>query len=268
MTDRQLKYFLKRHPDLTDGFVLSLSEADALLRSAPLPSVAETLAAVKKRSPQYTEAQWAAFDREIAQNSGKKTAHAPGRGRRVRVAVVGFLIAAILFFTAFPVGRALAAGICRYIVEAFGGEIKITQRFPNAAGAPREATGLVEYRSIADFATRTGYQPFPIDADGLEIVGISGEYDPDFGQFLWIKYADSSGRRVHFKQDWWTSQEVYCSAENGSYQTVAIRDGNTLYYDFNSERGDFSGVVVLEDSVVSVGADTGFDLQFFLDMFD
>lgn len=284
MTRRKLIVYLREHPFLLDaGFVMKTSEAQSILDSAQLLTFKEMIDGAKKRYPQYSPKQWFIFDQVIAKRdkklsvpmAGDNAITRPHKNHYGKLAVASIIAIIIMFFTLVPAGRAFAKEIYNYTINIFGNLAEITQQSSNtdwsgqndadlsdeSSGALVSATGVVTYASVEEFEKKTGLKPFLLYATWLSIINVQGEYDPDFGQTIWIIYSDVSGNEVRLIQEWFQGEGMSAITSDDSYKQIDIRGAYTLYYGIDPTTGTFDGISLLDDSILLVGADVSIDID-------
>ena len=284
MTSRKLIAYLREHPFLLDaGFVMKTSEAQSILDSAQLLTFKEMIDGAKKRYPQYSSKQWSIFDQVIATRDKKLSVPMAGDNAIMRphkkhfgkLAIASIIAIIIMFFTLIPAGRAFAKEIYNYTINIFGNLAEIMQQSSNtdwsgqnnadlsdeSSGALVPATGVVTYASVEEFEKKTGLTPFLLNTTWLSIINVQGEYDPDFGQTIWIVYSDGSGNEVRLIQEWFQGQSMSAITSDEFFKEVEIRNTCFLYYGIDPTTGTFDGISLLEDSILLIGTDVDVDFD-------
>ncbi|MEG1523538.1 MAG: hypothetical protein RR475_00750 [Clostridia bacterium] len=282
ISGKKLKAYLREHPSILDAaFTMPLSEAQRRITIATLPSIEEMTENCKLRYPQYA-VQWAELGASIYKvkkgrdHKQRRIVRQTGFKPYYRVAIAGLVAAIIVFFTLIPTGRSMAKEIFGYIIRVFENHAEITQQYSETG---RETNGIsiivdgtyevisevILYSSIDEFCMKTKLKPFMLSNDSWNVTSVQGQYDPDFGQTIWITYSDKDGNWIRLTQEWFKGTVMDTWTEDQSYMSTEIRNGYTLYYGINPSNGEFGGIVLLNDSVLSIGASNGQAFESILD---
>lgn len=283
MTNRKLRAYLKEHPYLLDAnFVMTTSEAQAIIDAAEhVLSFEEMIAGAKKRFPQYSAAQWAEFDRSIAKRKKRmfrkqaREDHHQQYRKHYRVAIASFIAAVIVFFALIPAGRTLALEIYQYIIQVWKNYAEISQQQPpdaeskpdfDANDLTAHNKGIVSYASIEEFERETGLKPFVLDADWLTIESIEAQGDKNFGQTIWINYLDADGAWLRTTQEWLLGQDVYAWTDDDTFLKINVGNGQELYYGVDPDSLSFDGIMLLDTSLLLIGADSRIEVGMVVDI--
>ena len=292
MNQRQAKKYITDHLYLADTtFVRSASEAAKLAADCKV-SARQLIYRAEARSTLPAEA-WSGFHRALDQMDAKQE-HTLGnrirnlsqtvlRHRRAAVATL-LVILALAFFTLVPVGRAIAKGIFDYVIGVKGGQLEIEQRDekqlyeergydipetlpPEAMESLQNGEELqivsdpVYFDSVAAFEEQYGLDAFSLESDSVHCIEV---YETDHmftGKTLRSNYLDANGGAINIMEQWYTGD----GTSTGSNETFLQREvlgGKTMHYTIDAVDGSFTGIVLLDNTILTVYADASVDLDF------
>ena len=292
MNQRQAKKYITDHLYLADStFVRSASEA-AKLASECKVSARTLVYLAQARSSLPTEA-WSGFYRALDQADAKQSNTLGTRIqsmtqsllRHRRAAVAAFLfVLALAFFTLVPAGRAIAKGIFDYVIGVRDGQLEIEQRDekqlyeergydipetlpPEAAEDLQNGEELqiisdpVYYDSIASFEEKYGLDAFSLDSDSVFCIEV---YETDHlftGKSLRANYQDANGGAINTIEQWYTGDGT-STGSNAEFLQREVLGGKAMQYTIDAVDGSFTGIVLLDNTILTVYADASVDLDF------
>lgn len=271
MRNRRIKKTLQEHPQLLDNsIVLSSSEVEKIIASSEyILSFEELIARAKMCFPQFGSGCWKEID--IAIQTQKKTAESARKQFRLnyRKALASIALIIILFFTCIPAGRTLAQAVYNYIVNVFDSSMTIepedsqheaTELSPQSTTSPK-----ITYSSIEQFSEQTGYAPVQFNVDWLRIDKIWGEYTSGYGQFVSTTYVDKNGNIVCVDQEWFQGNGYSVETEADEFNTLILDNGYTLYTSISPIDSTWDGIMVLDDSILTIAAEAGINYDKLVD---
>lgn len=298
MNQRKTKAYIRDHLYLADGaFFRSAEEAEKLAKGCSV-SARGLVQMAQSRSSLPAEA-WAGFHRALDREQERQNnrwnsrwndmVQSLLRHRRAAIATLLLLIA-VAFFTLVPAGRAIAKGIFDYVIGASGSQLEIEQReekalyeargydtpetLPPEAQESFEAGEEVEiisdpvyYDSIAAFEEAYQLDAFSLESDQLTLVEV---YETDHmfnGKTLRSNYLDQNGGAINVMEQWYTG-DGSSTASNSEFLERTVLDGRTMHYSIDAVDGSFSGIVLLDHSILTVYADASIDLDFVWQLLD
>jgi len=292
MNQRQAKKYITDHLYLADNtFVRSASEA-AKLASECKVSARTLVYLAEARSSLPTEA-WSGFHRALDQADAKQNhtlsnriqnlSQTVLRHRRAAVATL-LVILALAFFTLVPAGRAIAKGIFDYVIGVRGGQLEIEQRDekqlyeergydipetlpPEAMESLQNGEELqiisdpVYFDSIAAFEEQYGLDAFALESDSVRCIEV---YETDHmftGKTLRSNYLDANGGAINIIEQWYTGDGI-STESNAEFLQRDVLGGKTMHYTIDAVDGSFTGIVLLDNTILTVYADASVDLDF------
>ena len=288
MNQRKTKAYIRDHLYLADGaFFRSAEEAEKLAKGCSV-SARGLVQMAEARSSLPAEA-WAGFhhvldrEQEWQSNRWNDMTQSLLRHRRAALATLLLLIA-VAFFTLVPAGRAIAKGIFDYVIGVSGSQLEIEQRdekalyeargYDTPEELPPEAQeGLesgeelkivsdpVHYDSIAAFEEAYQLDAFSLESDQLTLAEV---YETDHmfsGKTLRSNYLDQNGGAINVMEQWYTG-DGSSTASNSEFLERTVLDGRTMHYTIDAVDGSFSGIVLLDHTVLTVYADSSVNLDF------
>lgn len=188
--------------------------------------------------------------------------------RRIAIAVLAVLLMTV-FFAATPTGRAIAESVIQYAVRLFdsglsvsptgSGNAKVTDlentdhQLLQVYDAAKEDAGALPNayadQTIRDFAETTGYRPLLLN--GMTLKNTICDYGST--KSVMTFYEDEEGGKIVIKQEWNIDTECFFLSK-GNMQCVEGRED--LYAIIDNADGSVSYILLLNDSVVSVCADS------------
>ena len=292
MNQRQAKKYITDHLYLVDTiFVRSAPEAAKLAVDCKV-SARQLVYRAEARSALPAEA-WSGFHRALDQADAKQNHTLNNRIRNLsqtvlrhrRAAVATLLvILALAFFTLVPAGRAIAKGIFDYVIGVKGGQLEIEQRDekqlyeergydipetlpPEAMESLQNGEELqivsdpVYFDSVAAFEEQYGLDAFSLESDSVRCIEV---YETDHmftGKTLRSNYLDANGGAINIMEQWYTGD----GTSTGSNETFLQREvlgGKTMHYTIDAVDGSFTGIVLLDNTILTVYADASVDLDF------
>lgn len=264
MRIRRTKKILQKHPQLLDNsIVLSSFQVEQIIESADyVLSFEELIKSAKIRFPQFGLECWKEIDVAIQRHKKIDKGHEQIR-ITYRIAIASIAIMIILFFTCIPVGRTMAKAAYSYIINVFENSLTIV---PEDSGekeseliSQNEGTPRTTYSSIKQFAEETGYIPLVLREDWIVLDEIWGEYIPEFGQIVVITYSDSFGKKLTVSQTWFNSIQAYVETDGNEFKAIKLSNDCILYSSISPITGGWDGTMVLDNSIISFGAEKGID---------
>lgn len=292
MNQRKTRAYIRDHLYLADdAFVRSAKDAEKLAKGCSV-SARGLIQMAQSRSALPAEA-WAGFHRALDREQERQTnrwharwhdmAQSLLRHRRAAIATLLLLIT-VAFFTLVPAGRAIAKGIFDYVIGVSGGQLEIEQReekelyesrgYDTPETLPPEAqesmdageelkiiSDPVYYASIADFEQSYQLDAFSLESDQLALVEVS-ETDHMFtGKTLRSNYQDQNGGAINVTEQWYTG-DGNTTNSNSDFLEHTVLDGRTMHYTIDAVDGSFSGIVLLDHTILTVYADASVSLDF------
>jgi len=266
--------------------VMSRKEAERIFNSG-FPTFEEMIEGAKKRFNLPLET-WAGFDDVIALRASKKTHRNVFRqsnttfngfiSRHKRLAIVCMaIILLISFFTLVPFGRALVADFFNMLIRVFDGRIEITNQNPdydsfeyvnliaeqydqnNPGGSESGDNEPVYYPDIEHFVEKTGLEPVTIGTDWLKCQTIESIDDADLGMVLTVHYVTKDGLAVVETQSWGKGEDVSFRVKDAIYSKTSILGNKEFIYTTDLVDGSFMGTALLDNSLLTIGAEKGVD---------
>jgi len=292
MNHRQAKSYIRDNLYLADDtFVRSAAEATKLAAACKVS--ARQLIYLAQASSSLPAEAWSGFHLALEKQDHvgqvklrerlQQTWQTLYRHRRVAFAVL-LAILALSFFTLVPAGRAIAKGIFDYVIGVKDNQLEIGQREEQALyeergydipeTLPPDAQESLEngeevqiesdpvyYDSIAAFEQVYNLDAFALESDQLTLVEL---YEKDHlftGKTLYSCYRDANGAAINVREQWYTG-DGSSTASNSEFVEHEVLDGRTMHYTIDAVDGSFSGIVLLDSTVLTIYADAGVDLDF------
>lgn len=265
MRNRRTKKMLQEYPQLLDNsVVLSPVEVEKIIASADyILSFEELIERAKTRFPQFGLEYWKEIDIAIHTKKHSKNKELTHNRNTYRIALASIAIVIILFFTCIPVGRTMAKTAYSYIINVFENSLTIVPENPGEKESDlipqNEGTPRTTYSSINQFTEETGYIPLALREDWIVLDEIWGEYIPEFGQIVVITYSDSFGKKLTVSQTWFNSIQAYVETDGNEFKAIKLSNDCILYSSISPITGGWDGTMVLDNSIISFGAEKGID---------
>ena len=283
-------YVRKRLYQIDELFVRSEEEAAAL--AAQCHVSARVLVMRAEANSALPLESWSGFyraldaaDRRASGDWREKIQDAMRSMRRHRrLALAGIIIAlAIAFFTLVPAGRAIAEGIFDYVITVFDKQLEIEQadekllyeergydvpeEMPAEAKAAMDAgeelvleSEPIFYESIAAFEAVYSIDAFAFSNDRVTFVEAI-ETDHLFtGKSLRSSYRTAEDLSINVIEQWYKGDGQSVGIR-GEIKEQTVLDGRTMLYAIDSANGTFDGFVLLDNSVLTIYADAGVELD-------
>ena len=292
MNQRKIRAYIRDHLYLADdAFVRSAEEAEKLARGCSV-SARGLVQMAQSRSALPAEA-WAGFHRALDREEERQRkrgnsrwndmAQSLLRHRHAAIATLLILIT-VAFFTLVPAGRAIAKGIFDYVIGVSGGQLEIEQReekalyesrgYDTPETLPPEAQESLEageelkiisdpvyFDSIADFEQTYQLDAFSFESDQLTLVEVYETNHMFTGKTLRSNYLDQNGGAVNVSEQWYTG-DGNTTSSNSDFLEHTVLDGRTMHYTIDAVDGSFSGIVLLDHTILTVYADASVSLDF------
>ncbi len=280
-----------------DLFVRSEKEAAAL--AAQCTVSARTLVMRAEANSTLPAESWAGFYRALDEADKRalggwrvKLRDAMYSIRKHRRAALTSLILALIlaFFTLVPAGRAIAEGIFNYVVTIFDSQLQIDQADEKALYEQRgydvpetltpekiaeygyDADGNlimekepIHYDSVAAFDSANGLDAFELVSTQLTCVEVTENNHIMTGKSLFTSYRTADNLTVNTTEKWYKG-DGQTTTFRGDVQQRTVLDNRTMQYAIDSENGSFDGVVLLDNSILTIYADKGVDLDLIWDL--
>jgi len=242
------------------GILLSKKESAHILSTAH-PSFIEMIEAAKTRFADEN-VSWEEFDAVIAarKNMNYKQSQSaksyPIRRKRLAAAALSLMLL-LAFFAFAPAGRAMAVNLFDIVIDIFGDRVKLINRQKEGCGnnANWDNGETREYGSFDAFREETGITPFVLQTDWIKSVEISCTFRVGSGYSLLSDYITNGGHTIQTNQMWGTTEDLVIKNEGGSFDQSIIRDDYTMYYAVDKTDGKFTGIALLDHSVLQISAD-------------
>ena len=239
-------------------------------------------------------ASWSGFydaldaaDRKATGGWREKLREAAQSFRKHRRLALGslILVLALAFFTLVPAGRAIAESIFNYVITVFDKRLEIEQTDEKALyeergydvpeaineeqlseyGYDKDGNLIAEkepvyYESVAAFESVYGMDAFELVSDQLTLSEVIEENNIFTGKKLRSNYLTADGLKVNVIEQWYKGDGQSITLRGEIMQKTILGD-KTMQYAIDSENGSFDGFVLLENSVLTIYADQGVDLD-------
>lgn len=293
MTQKKSKEYIRKRLYRIDGlFVRSEEEAKALAAQCRVSARALIMRAEANSS--LPAENWSGFyaaldaaDRRASGDWREKLRNAMHSFRRHRrLALGGFILAlALVFFTLIPAGRAIAERIFNYVISVFDKQLEIDQADEKALyeqrgydvpdvlteeqlaeyGYDEDGNLIMEkepvyYDSVAAFEAKYGLDAFEFVSDQLTCVEVIEYNNIVAGKRLRTHYLTKDNLTVNVIEQWYIG-DGQTGFFRGEIKQRTVLGGRTMQYAIDTESGSFDGVVLLENSILSIYADAGVDLD-------
>lgn len=270
----KVKKMIWKVPALLDStFQINMKQADALIQAAELPSFDAMIADAKRKYPAHRDGLTKHFGSHT-QEEAKANMPTP----RLRYAFISITVLAILFFTVVPEGRALAARAVEFIVRIFDkgysfesprNEDMFTEESyePNESFIEPEDVPTVEdtteqmgYATLGVLETETGLHPVSLNMDGAVLSSLT---KIDYGGWcsVFSVYILEGGGEIVLIQDFGQIPDAYLSSLNAGAEFTRELFGETLYCIVDQTDGYITGMMALEDTLLTVGLEPGMDVD-------
>ena len=294
---KQKKHIRNQLYQFDELFVRSEQEARTLASDC-LVSARTLIMRAHAKSELPTES-WAGFyralddaDQRVA-GGWRTRLHDAARSlrRHRRIAISSMILALILaFFTLVPAGRAIAEGIFNYVITVFGSQLQIEQVDEKALYEQRgydvpevltqeqiaeygyDADGNlimekepIYFDSVAAFESATGLDAVEFASDQLTCAEVMEYNHIMTGKSLRTSYRTLDNLAVNLVEKWFEGDGQSVSFR-GEIKQRTVLDGRMMEYAIDSKNGSFDGVVLLDDSILTVYADAGVDLDLIWDL--
>ena len=233
-----------------------------------------------------------AADRKAAGDWREKLREVAYSLRRHRRLALGslILVLALAFFTLVPAGRAIAESIFNYVIAVFDKRLEIDQVDEKALyeergydepdvltpekiaeyGVDADGNLIMEkepvyYDSVAAFEAAYGLDAFELVSDQLTCKEVIEYNNIITGQSLRTHYLTADGLQVNVIEQWYKGdgQTAFFS---GEVKQKTVLGDKTMQYAMDEDDGSFDGFVLLENSILTVYAEKGVDLDLIWDL--
>ena len=270
------------------------SEEAAKTLAADCRVSARTLIMRAEAASDLPAASWSGFydaldaaDRKATGGWREKLREAVKSFRKHRRLALGslILVLALAFFTLVPAGRAIAESIFNYVITVFDKRLEIEQTDEKALyeergydvpeaineeqlseyGYDKDGNLIAEkepvyYESVAAFESVYGMDAFELVSDQLTLSEVIEENNIFTGKKLRSNYLTADGLKVNVIEQWYKGDGQSITLRGEIMQKTVLGD-KTMQYAIDSENGSFDGFVLLENSVLTIYADQGVDLD-------
>ena len=270
------------------------SEEAAKTLAADCRVSARTLIMRAEAASDLPAASWSGFydaldaaDRKATGGWREKLREAAQSFRKHRRLALGslILVLALAFFTLVPAGRAIAESIFNYVITVFDKRLEIEQTDEKALyeergydvpeaineeqlseyGYDKDGNLIAEkepvyYESVAAFESVYGMDAFELVSDQLTLSEVIEENNIFTGKKLRSNYLTADGLKVNVIEQWYKGDGQSINLRGEIMQKTVLGD-KTMQYAIDSENGSFDGFVLLENSVLTIYADQGVDLD-------
>ena len=293
MNEQKAKVYIRKRLYRTDP-LFERSEEAAKTLAADCRVSARTLIMRAEAASDLPAASWSGFydaldaaDRKATGGWREKLREAAQSFRKHRRLALGslILVLALAFFTLVPAGRAIAESIFNYVITVFDKRLEIEQTDEKALYEERgydvpEAINEeqlseyvydkdgnliaekepVYYESVAAFESVYGMDAFELVSDQLTLSEVIEENNIFTGKKLRSNYLTADGLKVNVIEQWYKGDGQSITLRGEIMQKAVLGD-KTMQYATDSENGSFDGFVLLENSVLTIYADQGVDLD-------
>lgn len=293
MNEQKAKAYLRKRLYKIDPLFVRSEEAAETLASECRVS-ARALIMRAEAASNLPPTSWSGFhdaldaaDRKAAGDWRVKLREAGQSLRKHRRLALGslVLVLALAFFTLVPAGRAIAESIFNYVFTVFDKRLEMNQADEKALyeergfdvpealkeeqiseyGYDKDGNLIAEkepvyYDSVAAFESVYGMDAFELVSDQFTLSEVIEENNIFTGKKLRSNYLTADGFKVNVVEQWYKGdgQSIYL---RGEVMQKTVLGGKTMQYAIDSENGSFDGFVLLENSVLTIYADQGVDLD-------
>lgn len=293
MNEQKAKAYLRKRLYKIDPLFVRSEEAAETLASECRVS-ARALIMRAEAASNLPATSWSGFhdaldaaDRKAAGDWRAKLREAGQSLRKHRRLALGslVLVLALAFFTLVPAGRAIAESIFNYVFTVFDKRLEMNQADEKALyeergfdvpealkeeqiseyGYDKDGNLIAEkepvyYDSVAAFESVYGLDAFELVNDQFTLSEVIEENNIFTGKKLRSNYLTADGFKVNVVEQWYKGdgQSIYL---RGEVMQKTVLGGKTMQYAIDSENGSFDGFVLLENSVLTIYADQGVDLD-------
>lgn len=293
MNEQKAKVYIRKRLYRIDP-LFERSEEAAKTLAADCRVSARTLIMRAEAASDLPAASWSGFydaldaaDRKATGGWREKLREAAQSFRKHRRLALGslILVLALAFFTLVPAGRAIAESIFNYVITVFDKRLEIEQTDEKALyeergydvpeaineeqlseyGYDKDGNLIAEkepvyYESVAAFESVYGMDAFELVSDQLTLSEVIEENNIFTGKKLRSNYLTADGLKVNVIEQWYKGDGQSITLRGEIMQKTVLGD-KTMQYAIDSENGSFDGFVLLENSVLTIYADQGVDLD-------
>lgn len=293
MNEQKAKVYIRKRLYRIDP-LFERSEEAAKTLAADCRVSARTLIMCAEAASDLPAASWSGFydaldaaDRKATGGWREKLREAAQSFRKHRRLALGslILVLALAFFTLVPAGRAIAESIFNYVITVFDKRLEIEQTDEKALyeergydvpeaineeqlseyGYDKDGNLIAEkepvyYESVAAFESVYGMDAFELVSDQLTLSEVIEENNIFTGKKLRSNYLTADGLKVNVIEQWYKGDGQSINLRGEIMQKTVLGD-KTMQYAIDSENGSFDGFVLLENSVLTIYADQGVDLD-------
>ena len=293
MNEQKAKVYIRKRLYRIDP-LFERSEEAAKTLAADCRVSARTLIMRAEAASDLPAASWSGFydaldaaDRKATGGWREKLREAAQSFRKHRRLALGslILVLALAFFTLVPAGRAIAESIFNYVITVFDKRLEIEQTDEKALyeergydvpeaineeqlseyGYDKDGNLIAEkepvyYESVAAFESVYGMDAFELVSDQLTLPEVIEENNIFTGKKLRSNYLTADGLKVNVIEQWYKGDGQSITLRGEIMQKTVLGD-KTMQYAIDSENGSFDGFVLLENSVLTIYADQGVDLD-------
>lgn len=293
MNEQKAKVYIRKRLYRIDP-LFERSEEAAKTLAADCRVSARTLIMRAEAASDLPAASWSGFydaldaaDRKATGGWREKLREAVKSFRKHRRLALGslILVLALAFFTLVPAGRAIAESIFNYVITVFDKRLEIEQTDEKALyeergydvpeaineeqlseyGYDKDGNLIAEkepvyYESVAAFESVYGMDAFELVSDQLTLSKVIEENNIFTGKKLRSNYLTADGLKVNVIEQWYKGDGQSITLRGEIMQKTVLGD-KTMQYAIDSENGSFDGFVLLENSVLTIYADQGVDLD-------
>lgn len=247
--------FFDAHPHM-----LSKKESDKIVKEQSTMSGKEFVDSIyaelgKERpnsSPEYTSS-----NREA--NKSIRTISVP-RIRKVAI-VLGMVLLFVLFFALTPSGRAIADTMIRFVSNVFDNGLAFAtlEQDDNSDLQISENISNDRIKSAMNiFINETGHIPVLLDLECQDV-----QYDIDNDNYSFISFYTTVGGYSIVSIQEWSLKTIYTIISEEEF--IQIENSN-LYYSFDKDDESIWAILVLDDSVLNIYADSFLGLEGLIDI--
>ena len=293
MNEQKAKVYIRKRLYRIDP-LFERSEEAAKTLAADCRVSARALIMRAEAASDLPAASWSGFydaldaaDRKATGGWREKLREAAQSFRKHRRLALGslILVLALAFFTLVPAGRAIAESIFNYVITVFDKRLEIEQTDEKALyeergydvpeaineeqlseyGYDKDGNLIAEkepvyYESVAAFESVYGMDAFELVSDQLTLSEVIEENNIFTGKKLRSNYLTADGLKVNVIEQWYKGDGQSINLRGEIMQKTVLGD-KTMQYAIDSENGSFDGFVLLENSVLTIYADQGVDLD-------
>ncbi len=293
MNEQKAKVYIRKRLYRIDP-LFERSEEAAKTLAADCRVSARALIMRAEAASDLPAASWSGFydaldaaDRKATGGWREKLREAAQSFRKHRRLALGslILVLALAFFTLVPAGRAIAESIFNYVITVFDKRLEIEQTDEKALyeergydvpeaineeqlseyGYDKDGNLIAEkepvyYESVAAFESVYGMDAFELVSDQLTLSEVIEENNIFTGKKLRSNYLTADGLKVNVIEQWYKGDGQSITLRGEIMQKTVLGD-KTMQYAIDSENGSFDGFVLLENSVLTIYADQGVDLD-------